>query len=125
VASAEKALSGDADAALSFGDGTDAPTTENDNGPFERADEPAEARKAFEKWCRKTDGWKSNGLKEMRQAQGRARSLVLSYEGRIGLFATTMACRGWKTLAKALGKSGPAPPGKAENRRRAKAILDG
>lgn len=128
-ASAANSRSGDADAAAPYGRGTDAPTSGNgtDSGhdAFEQADSPADAGKAYRLWKSQTGAWNgSDGLLPRRQSEGRARDLVMSYEGRVGLIATTIDCGGWKSLAKALGRSGPAPPGEHEARAQAKQMLE-
>jgi hypothetical protein len=137
-ASAAEPLDVDAGTAHPEGRGPDAPATngaDSDNGSdghdsdhdaLSGADDPKAASGALTLFERLTSAYNGSDSKLPQiKSTARAKSLVLTYEGRVGLLATTLACKSWKSLAMLLKRSGPAPPGKHEERAEAKRMLEG
>ncbi len=90
-ASAAKSDSGDAEAALPTGGGTDAPTMDSihdeDNGTFERADDPETASRIWTIAKNEFDVWNGYDPAERLKATAEACGKMLTHEGRVRVLA--------------------------------------
>lgn len=88
---AAEPLPGNAEAALPFGGGTDAPTTDskrdNDHGAFDEADDPAEASRIWGIVETQLHTWNGHDPGEQRKARAKARGMMRSHEGQVDVLS--------------------------------------
>ena len=123
-ASAAKSDSGDAEAALPTGGGTDAPTMDgtHDNGAFEKADDPETASRIWTIAKNEFDVWNGYDPAERLKATAEACGKMLTHDGRVRVLAAIFDAitatkvepeKRWAAFRKKLkGRGGGSPDGR-------------